>query len=349
MQQDPSALTQLEMRRSRALFDLLGLGLVGAAIVWTCLAAADRPTHILPIVLVMLACVGAYVAGRLVGVPHPIALPAAVACVIALTLGARPPTSLGTAAAGPPLGYGNANGALGVAGILAAVIAAVAATHTNTRRALYGVGGLILLETALTRSLAATLLAVSVLGVGLVAPVVRGRRLLAAVGVLAVVGSVTITTFIGLRYQPEHRPPESVVVAQDVLSGRRVQLWHDAITMVTEDPVRGVGPGRFAVESPTAQADPDARWAHSTPLQLAAEQGVPGVVLIAALLGWAFASLLRSSRPDPVVACALAGLTAFALQASVDYTPYFPAIPVIVALLVGVATAAYPGGAHART
>ena len=343
MQGQASGMERVGVERARAQLDLAGVALVGLSILWVCVAAADRPARIMPMVLLLIAALGAYVVGRVVGVPHNVTLPATIACGLALVM------ALGSAGSvSPPLGYGNANGALGVQGIVAAVMAAVASRHQPTRRGLYGVGAVLLVETALTRSLAATLLGVLVLGVGLVAPVIRGRRLLAAGGLLIVAGCAVATTLVGLRYEPQQAAPETVVVAQDVLSSRRVQLWHDAVSMVGDDPVRGIGPGRFSVESPTAQEDPDARWAHSAPLQLAAEQGVPGAVLLAALLGWAFVSLVRSPRPDPVVACALAGVIAFAVQACVDYIAYFPAIPLTLALLLGVATAPLPAGLHSR-
>jgi hypothetical protein len=63
------------------------------------------------------------------------------------------------------------------------------------------------------------------------------------------------------------------------------------------------------------------------------------VVLLAALTVWAYAALLRSPRRNAVVVCVLAGLTAFAIQASVDYTVHFPVLPLVVALLIGIATA----------
>lgn len=339
MHAQPSGLATGEQARAR--LDLVGVAVLGLSILWVSIAAADRAARIMPSVLLLLALAGAYIVGRAAGVPHAVTLPATVACAIALLL------ALGSSVAGavaPPLGYGNANGALGVQGIAAAVMAAVSSRHPTSRRALYVLAALLLVETGLTRSLAATLTGVVVLGTGLIAPVVRGRRLLAASGILLIGAGVVATTVIGARYQPHQQTPQSVVVAQDVLSSRRVQLWHDAVAMVSNDPVRGVGPGRFSVESSTARSDPDARWAHSAPLQQAAEQGVPGVVLLGAMVCWAFAVLIRSPRPDPVIACTLAGLIAFAVQATVDYIAYFPAIPAVLVLLLGVATAPLPPG-----
>jgi O-antigen ligase len=333
----PSGLAAGE--RARARLDLVGVAVLALSILWISIAAADRAARIMPSVLLLLALAAAYVVGRAVGVAHSVTLPATVACAIALLLALG---SSGPRTVAPPLGYANANGALGVQGIAAAVIAAVSSRNPTNRRALYVVAALLLVETGLTRSLAATLTGVVVLGTGLIAPVVRGRRLLAASGILLIGAGVATTTVIGARYHPHQRTPESVVVAQDVLSSRRVQLWHDAVAMVSDDPVRGVGPGRFSLESPTARADPDARWAHSAALQQAAEQGVPGAVLLGAMVAWAFAVLIRSPRPDPVIACALAGLIAFAVQASVDYIAYFPAIPAVLVFLLGVATAPLP-------
>jgi hypothetical protein len=62
------------------------------------------------------------------------------------------------------------------------------------------------------------------------------------------------------------------------------------------------------------------------------------------MVGWAFAVLIRSPRPDPLIACALAGLIAFVVQASVDYIAHFPAIPIVLVLLLGVVAAPLPPG-----
>ena len=334
MPQHQRTTTIAALERSRARLDLAGAGILAASILWTCVTAAERPSDVMPPVLIMLATLVAYLLGRLAGADRPVSLPAAVACVTGFALAFTSPN-----ATAPPLGYGNANGALGVLGITAAVMAAVSSTWPTTRRSLYGLGLLLLLETAATTSLAATLLGVGVLGVGLVAPVARGRRLFAVSGLVLVLSAGVITAVVAARYEPAQASPNSVTMTEDALSARRVQLWHDAVGMVAADPVRGVGPGRFGVESLTARADPDARWAHSEPLQRAAEQGIPGVVLLAALTVWAYAALLRSPRRDAVVVCALAGLTAFVIQASVDYTVHFPVLPLVAALLIGIATA----------
>src|SRR5262245_4486055 len=119
--------------RARARLDLAGVAIVGLSVLWVCVAAADRQARIAPMVLLLVAVVLAHVVGRAVGVPHPVTVPAVVACGIALALAVR---STNAAAVAPPLGYGNANGSLGVLGITAATMAAVSAIQPISRRAL---------------------------------------------------------------------------------------------------------------------------------------------------------------------------------------------------------------------
>src|SRR5204862_1188872 len=84
------------------------------------------------------------------------------------------------------------------------------------------------------------------------------------------------------------------------LTEHRVGLWHDALTLSREKPLRGSGPDTFSELSTVAQqtAGPDRR-PHSAPLQISAELGVPGVVLLAAAYGWVLLALWVSPRPTP--------------------------------------------------
>ena len=72
------------------------------------------------------------------------------------------------------------------------------------------------------------------------------------------------------------------------LAERRVALWHDAIAIIEEQPLFGVGPSRFSSESPIAMVDRDEPWAHQEFLQQGAETGLPGAILLVLLFGWGF-------------------------------------------------------------
>jgi O-antigen ligase len=123
------------------------------------------------------------------------------------------------------------------------------------------------------------------------------------------------------------------------LTPHRVGLWRDALGMVRDRPGLGVGPGRFGELSATSGRSPVSDGKpHSAPLQLAAEQGVVGVVLLALAFGWLLYALWRSPRTTPVVLTAGAALTLLAALAAVGNALSFTAVSVGGGLLAGLAT-----------
>jgi hypothetical protein len=74
-------------------------------------------------------------------------------------------------------------------------------------------------------------------------------------------------------------------------------------------------------------------------LQQAAEQGVPGALLMAGLASWGFLALAAARRPPPVAAVGAAAFSALVVHASVDYILHFPAVPLAAAALLGAASA----------
>src|SRR5262249_16884083 len=126
---------------------------------------------------------------------------------------------------------------------------------------------------------------------------------------------------------------------EEQLSGHRVMLWRDALTLVHQDPAFGAGPGRFGELSPTAAQSlmPDGK-PHSAALQQAAEQGVVGVALLAAAFCWVLYALWRTQRPTPIALTAGAALTALAVIASVGNALSFTIVTAGAGLLAGIAT-----------
>ena len=70
----------------------------------------------------------------------------------------------------------------------------------------------------------------------------------------------------------------------------------------------------------------------------AAQQGVVGVVLLAAVFGWLLYALWRSPRPTPVALTAAAALTALAAVATLGNALSFTAVAVGTGYLAGLAT-----------
>ncbi|NEA65103.1 O-antigen ligase family protein, partial [Streptomyces sp. SID12488] len=141
-------------------------------------------------------------------------------------------------------------------------------------------------------------------------------------------------------------------VAEDVLpagpadslegqvGGHRLDLWRDALLLAHRDPTMGVGPGRFGELGRTAaQSLPVEARPHSAPLQQAAEQGVVGVALLAAVFCWVLYALWRTPRPTSVALTAGAALTGLAALATVGNVLSFTTVTVGAGLLAGLATA----------
>jgi O-antigen ligase len=123
------------------------------------------------------------------------------------------------------------------------------------------------------------------------------------------------------------------------LTERRLVLWSESAEMLAAQPLTGVGPGGFAELNPTALRDPDARWAHHTPLQVGAETGLPGLLLFLGILVWAFVWLERGSgRRGGALASLVLALSA--VHASIDFVWHVPAVPLALAALIGAGASA---------
>ncbi|WP_232109648.1 O-antigen ligase family protein [Streptomyces buecherae] len=310
--------------------DRAGVVILGACAAWALLCAAGRPARPEGVLLAVLAVAAGYAGGRIVGALLPVVAPAAAA-VVGLGLVLVTPHS-GQAGTPGPAGLLVAYAALAVG---AACCAAWASTSTPMRVgcallalavvvAAFGVG-------SVPGGLAGTAIALF----SLVAR--RPRRLLGLVGFALCAALATGTSWA----TAERALPAGLSTSlQGQLTEERVHLWQDAIDITASHPVRGAGPGRFAELSPTARqtAEPASR-PNSAPFQQAAEQGVPGVALLAAAFGWVLYALRCSSRTTPVVLTAGAALTALAVAAAVGNVLSFSEVTAGAGLLAGVATA----------
>jgi O-antigen ligase len=75
----------------------------------------------------------------------------------------------------------------------------------------------------------------------------------------------------------------------------RIALWKQAWALLAENPLLGIGPQHFAwFENAFSLAHP-----HNAPLQIASEWGLPGALLLAALLGWGFLRWTSTARDQP--------------------------------------------------
>jgi O-antigen ligase len=138
-----------------------------------------------------------------------------------------------------------------------------------------------------------------------------------------------------------------VRLAADVLEEPRVALWRDAVDLMLEDPLTGVGPGRFAYESEGAQADRDARWAHHGFLQQGAETGIVGLALLVLMFAWGFWRL-ASVPPSGMAVMGAFALAALGVLACSDYVFHFPLVTGTTAALVGAAVSSGRAAESAR-
>ncbi|MFG1810747.1 O-antigen ligase family protein [Streptomyces sp. NPDC049040] len=322
-------------RKGGGATDAVGIVVLVCCAVWALAAAAGRSARPEGTLLALLAVTAGYALGRILGALLPVLAPATAAgAVLALVL--IPPTRLSAHPDAPPLGYPNADAALLVLAVGAACCAAWAARGSARRIALRCVGAGAAVTALALGSAAGFAAGTAVVLCSLAAARMRGRLLgltgLALAAALVVGGSCAVAV--------DALPAGLSESLTGQLTQPRVELWHQAVTLTEHHPLRGVGPGRFADEAPPATGPvPASDSPQSAPLQLAAEQGIPGVALLAVAFGWLLTALWRSPRPTPVVLTAAASLTGLAMLATVDHVLSYAVVTAGAGFLSGVATA----------
>jgi len=312
--------------------DVLGALLLAGCAAWTLYTAAGRDAHPEGVLLGLLAVAAGYAGGRVAGAVVPVGAPA----VVALAVGAfalLAPRGLSGDPAAPPLDAMDADGALLALAVGAACCAAQAA-HGRVRLLLAALACGITAEALATGSVAGVLACGAALAVA--GPATFARHRVPALLLLALCAGLAAGAPM-LLARPDR--PTSTLSGATPLADQRAALWHDAVGEVAGAPLRGVGPGRFAELSRAAQESATPGGASSASLQAAAEQGVPGVCLLAASFGWMLWTLRRSPAPTAVVLTAAGALTALAAEAAVSPVLSYPGITAGAGLLVGMAAA----------
>jgi len=294
---------------------LLVLTLLGAWPVLAHPAAPETTSWAAACAVLAVGILAGAVGGRAdPAVPGLVALAVAVGAVVVTV-----PDSLSGAPLAPPLGYMNANGALLLGGAAGAVVAAGPRVSWRHGSALVSVAVAAVCLVDGAQAAAVACLAVA----GWAA--LRGRGPAwpwVVVGSLSVVTPAVLTV---LWASAVLTPPSALVSA---LSQERFSLWSEAWALLLDNPLSGVGPGRFSFESPTA-GDSDLAWAHSALLQTGAETGWVGVSLLLLVVVWGVVALGR----DSIL------LGALLLPASVDYVLHFGGVLLVSSLVVGGAVA----------
>ncbi|MGH9085215.1 MAG: O-antigen ligase family protein [Acidimicrobiales bacterium] len=304
--------------------DISGLVLIGLTALWTVIASlgrsSARPFPVLGLLAALTAM--ALIGRRWSG--HQVPGLVAVSVTGALVLGFPDVLRAG----GGPTGYANANATVASMAAVAAA-ATVAAAPQRDRLRWVVVAVALIVAVPATRSVA------GVLTLGASAMLALASTVLRSV-VPAVLGglvAVSLTLGVTIAVADGGNP-----LGLGERAALRADLWASALDALRDEPLRGLGPGAYE-ERAALSPDDDFRWAHHGYLQQGAEQGIPGLLLVLALLGWASVRLWRAAAADQARAVAGASvLTVLALHASVDHVLHHAAAPLVGALLFGWAT-----------
>jgi O-antigen ligase len=297
------------VQRSRTV-EWVGLALFGSAAAWAAVSQTSSGGDARPFIALLFAAGILLAAARWLakrGRALPLVLTTAAALGVALS---SPGSLWSRGALSNPLGYANAKGAFFALAAVGAIMLTLEVHGPVARGVCFAMAVFFASIPVASVSVASALL-VLVLPLGALLATGLSRRAtkttitileLAFIAVLGVTAVVGVTGRGGL--------------VGDALTKRRVQMWHQATTLMLRRPVTGVGPDRFREVSPIARRDPDFRWAHNEFLQQGAEQGVPGMLLLASLFLWALVGLHRFSSPGPIQALGAVAVTMLGVQAS---------------------------------
>ncbi|WP_432093158.1 O-antigen ligase family protein [Streptomyces sp. bgisy100] len=315
--------------------DVTGVVVLGCCAAWALITAAGRESRPEGMLLALLAVAAGYACGRIGGALLPVAAPVGAA-LAGVALAAGTPYDLPGPAVGPAPGHTGATAAQLALAAGAACCAAWATRRPGLRLSLRLMALAVAGSALVLGSVAGCVAALVVLICSLAAGAAR-HRLPALAGAAVLVACAAG----GSWALAEGRLPDGLVTrAEARLTEHRMLLWRDAVGLAEDHPVLGAGPDRFGDLSTTVQqtANSDGK-PHSAVLKQAAEQGVPGVLLLGAAYGWVLHSLWRSERSTGVALTAGAALTVLALLSVASNALSFVQVTAAAGLLAGLAAA----------
>ncbi len=200
-----------------------------------------------------------------------------------------------------------------------------------------------------------TLGALVVMGGGLLLTGSRGGVLALSIGLLVLSGRKFLLylagaggVLLGLVSIPNPWTERITSLAQvDVYAYSRIAIWKSALSMMGDHPWFGVGLGQYKDFSPRYAFPVDAHWArysrvaeaaHSEYLQVGAELGLPGLLVVLAILFAAVVCVLGSMRRGPAdqrgtTVALFSALAALLVHASVDFPLQIPPLALLLVLL----------------
>jgi O-antigen ligase len=324
--------------RAELVADIIGLALLCAAAVWAfASAAAARSDPLATLILLVMVAAGT-IAGRLAPSVAPVVLLGVAAVLLIsdpLSFVSRDATSFG-------FSYENAKGAFFAQVAAAGIIVAGSTTSSRIRTAALTGAVVFAVTPFFFGSLAAGVLGSVLVGVSLATMGVtrKAARLLAMALAGALLVSIAGTIVLGTTYGNDDDTQVVGRAVNSTLSERRRLLWADALDDMHEDPVFGVGPGRFEQTSELALLEEDVRWVPSLFLEQGAEAGLPGLVLVVLIFAWAFGRMVIGGRPGWLVVTGAAAILAIGVHASMDFILHYPLIPLAAGAIFGSTTSA---------
>lgn len=322
--------------RAPLVLDLVGLGLIGVAATWMLVVGAVTGTDAWGVVALIVASAVFYTGARASSRLNPLFVPAAVVGVTSALLIGGPTRFLSRQPDAYPLGYANANGELLIHAAAAALLIWVAAPTRSARLAAAAAAVVLGMLPFAFESLAAGILGVMVLVIGLgTSKENAGRATIAALATLFAL--VLVTTMVAAAVYRTSSDSATDLLESPVTE-RRVALWHESLSLMGRAPATGIGIGRFEHESAMARAEEDIRWVPNTFLEQGAEAGVAGLVLMTLLMAWGFARLYVARGSGHARAIGAASWGALGMHACMDYALHFAAIPLAAAAILGAAT-----------
>ena len=164
----------------------------------------------------------------------------------------------------------------------------------------------------------------------------RNKRAVLAVLAIALVGYLGAANLLGLSIG--HR---TLDLKEDVSTSARLLLWKSAAEIAKDHPLAGTGWGTFAAQYP-AYRDPRENttagvYAHNDYVQLAAEGGIPALMLMLGILAGLLLQLKRSvafkENPHALEATGLLlGSLALFIHAGVNFIFYFAFMNILAGL-----------------
>lgn len=178
------------------------------------------------------------------------------------------------------------------------------------------------------------------------------------VGALLLAGMVGLAVWVGT---------DPAITRFETLNGQytqpgqdRLSIWRDTLHLIRRHPVLGSGFGSFATVYPSVQTaflNNVVDHAHCDYLEVAAELGLPGGILVFGAIFWALGRAFRRCKTggedyDKAISLACLGsILAFLLHSLADFNLYIPANALIFAMILALAwsganRAANPAATH---